>query len=106
MPAAKLKDLAAVIRSKNAGAFQLTLDMMFKERDLYERVKRTGVLNRELIAELYKTPVDDVIFTEYDAAYSFKATIPRAVPSGDFGDSDLAGCQQHSPLLDVAIPLD
>jgi len=103
---AKLKDLANVIRSKNAGAFQLTLDVMFTDGELYDKVKRTGVLNRELIGQLYKTPVEDVIFAEYDAAYAFKATIPRSVPSGHFGDTDLLGSQQHSLLLDIEIPVD
>ena len=102
---AKLRDLAGVIRSKNAGAFLLTFDIMFRERELYEKVKKTGVLNRDLIARLYKTPVEQVEFTEYDAAYSFKATIPRPVASGDFGDMDVMGCQQHAPLLDIEIPV-
>ncbi len=48
---------------------------------------------------------EQVEFTEYDAAYSFKATIPRPVASGDFGDMDVAGCQQHAPLLDIEIPV-
>jgi len=103
---AKLKDLANVIRSKNAGAFQLTLDVMFVDPELYAKVKRSGVLNRELFARLYKARVEDVIFAEYDAAYAFKATMPRPVPSGHFGDTDLLGSQQHSLLFEVEIPID
>ena len=30
---AKLKDLAQIIRSKNAGAFQLTLDIIFEDQE-------------------------------------------------------------------------
>ncbi|MBN8908848.1 MAG: DUF4387 family protein, partial [Rhodospirillales bacterium] len=26
-------------------------------------------------------------------------------PAGDFGDTDVYGCQQHAPLLDVDLPL-
>jgi hypothetical protein len=45
-----------------------------------------------------------VLFTPYDAAFAFKATFPRLVPAGDFGDTDVYGCQQHAPLLDVDLP--
>jgi hypothetical protein len=48
---------------------------------------------------------DDVLFTVYDAAYAFKATLPRLVPAGDIGDTDVYGAQQHAPLLDIEIPL-
>ena len=46
-----------------------------------------------------------MLFTPYDAAFAFKATLPRLVPSGDFGDTDVYGCQQHAPLLDVDLPI-
>lgn len=34
-----LCDLARLIRSKNAGPFQLTFDVMFDEQAVYQRVK-------------------------------------------------------------------
>jgi len=46
-----------------------------------------------------------VLFTPYPAALAFKGTIPRCVSSGDIGDSDVYGAQQHAPMLDVEIPL-
>ena len=46
-----------------------------------------------------------MLFTEYPAGNAFKATIPRLVPSGDVGDTDVYGAQQHAPLLDVEIPI-
>ena len=61
--------------------------------------------NRELFARLYKTPVAKVLFTEYDAAYAFKGTIPRRVSSGDIGDTDVYGAQQHAPILEVEVPI-
>ena len=36
---------------------------------------------------------------------AFKATFPRLVPAGDIGDTDVYGCQQHAPMLDVDIPV-
>ena len=35
----RLRDVASVIRSKNAGPFELTFDVMFEDPEAYERVK-------------------------------------------------------------------
>lgn len=102
---ARIRDIARVCKSKNAGPFELTIDVVFDDPALYERVKATGVLNAELFARLYSVSVNRVLFTPYDAASAFKATLPRLVPSGDIGDTDVYGCQQHAPLLDVDLPV-
>lgn len=101
----RLKDLAQVIKSKNAGPFQLTIDVVFEDRDTFRKVKESGVLNAELFAKLYKTNAADVIFSVYDPGNAIKATVPRRVPSGDLGDSDVYGAQQHGPLLNVEVPI-
>jgi len=101
----KIRDIAKACKSKNAGPFELTLDVVFDQREMYERVRATGVLGPALFARLYNVRPEDVIFTEYPAGNAFKATIPRLVPSGDIGDTDVYGAQQHAPLLDVDIPL-
>jgi hypothetical protein len=55
-----LSQCASLIRSKNAGPFALTFDVMFSSASTYERVKRSGVLTAERFAELYGVPVEDV----------------------------------------------
>lgn len=100
----KLKDLAKVCKSKNAGPFEVTIDVMFETREIYDRVVASGVLNPELFAKLYGVDAKDVLYTPYPAALAVKGTIPRRVSSGDVGDSDVYGAQQHAPLLDVEIP--
>jgi hypothetical protein len=102
---AKLKELVGQLRSKNAGAFEITFDIMFNEEDVYQAVKRSGIIGRELFARLYKVPVEDVLVIEYDAALAIKGTIPRRAPSGSLEDTDVYGAQQHAPLLDVEIPI-
>ena len=102
---ALIRDIAKVCKSKNAGPFELTLDVVFDSKEMYDRVQATGVLSAALIARLYATPEADVLFTPYPAGYAFKATIPRRIPSGDVGDTDIYGAQQHAPLLDVDIPI-
>jgi Domain of unknown function (DUF4387) len=100
-----IKDVAKVCKSKNAGPFELTVDVVFGDAETFQRVKATGVLCSALFARLYNVPEQHVLFTPYDAAFAFKATFPRLVPAGDFGDTDVYGCQQHAPLLDVDLPI-
>ncbi len=102
---AKIRDIAQVCKSKNAGPFELTIDVVFDDPALFRRVKETGVLCPALFARLYSVNEEDVLFTVYDAALAFKATLPRLVPAGDIGDTDVYGAQQHAPLLDVEIPI-
>jgi hypothetical protein len=101
----RLKTLARVIRSKNAGPFEITFDIMFDDADVYERVKNSGVICPELFARLYRITTDRVLgVNPFDPALSIKATIARTVSSGTVGDTDVFGAQQHAPLLDIEIP--
>lgn len=102
----KLCDLAKVIRSKNAGAFNLTLDIMFAEPELYEAVKKSNVLSADTISKLYNVPIEKVEFYVCDNCYAFKSTIPLKIPSGGIGNLDTYGAQQHAPLMDLEIPLE
>ena len=38
-----LRDIAKVVRSKNAGPFEITLDIIFKNREDFDAVKKSGV---------------------------------------------------------------
>lgn len=103
MPA--IKDFASVCRSKNAGPFMVTLDIVFETEEIYDRVAASGVLKPELFARLYGVRPEQVQFTPYRAARAFKATLPRLISSGDIGDTDVYGSQQHAPMLDIDIPI-
>jgi Domain of unknown function (DUF4387) len=101
----RIRDIAQICKSKNAGPFELTIDVVFEDPAVFDRVKRTQMLGPALFARLYGVRAEDVLFTVYDAALAFKATLPRLVPAGDIGDTDVYGAQQHAPLLDVDIPI-
>ncbi len=49
-----LSALAKTIRSKNAGVDKITFDVIFKDRESYDRVRKSRALTRETIAELYR----------------------------------------------------
>ena len=101
---ARLGDLAQLIRSKNAGAFMLTFDVMFKEEAVYRRVLASRVLTKQSFAALYNVPEDEVLFFEHEAARAIKISIPRPYTQGDIDDGDTYGGQQHAPLVDLQIP--
>ena len=103
----RLYDAAAIVRSKNAGPFRLTLDILFKDRVVYEQVKRSGEITAQTIAGLYNLPADRVTdFVWFDPGKALKATLIRPVSSGAPRDSDIYGAQQHAPLLGITVTLD
>ena len=99
-----LAELCNLIRSKNAGPFQLTFDVMFRSVHNYHLARDSGVLTADLIAHLYGCPVEQVRVFDCPSIHAFKFTIPRPRTQGSFGDADLHGGQQYAPLMDVAIP--
>lgn len=102
----KITELADVIRSKNAGPFELTFDILFKDREAFELARRSGVFTGELFAGLYGIEVEKVIgVVEFEQANAIKATIVRPIVSGGPGETDVYGAQQHAPLLDIEVPV-
>ena len=102
----KLTDITHIIRSKNAGPYELTFDIMFKTDEWYERVAEAGAIDEALICSLYKLSPEDVIgIVNFAPAKAIKATIRRPIPSGSLGETDVYGAQQHAPLLDLEFDL-
>ncbi len=99
-------DAARVIRSKNSGPFELTLDVMFKDRTTFELFRRRGLIGTQLIARLYGVAEREISIVWFEPANAVKATFRRRVPSGTPGDTDIYGAQQHGPLLDLEWRLD
>ena len=106
MQTKKLSELAKTIRSKNAGVDKITFDIIFRDRKEYELIKKSGVLTRATVCDLYGIPDERISdFVEYDPAFAIKFTIYRTRPSGSPGDSDIFGAQQYAPLLDIEVPM-
>ncbi len=104
---ARLEDLATVLRSKNAGPFQITIDILFGDDRTYRRVRDSGALAPEKIGPLYDVPGQQVSVIPFDRVYAIKVTFPRRTGergSGSAFDRDVYGAQQHAPLADIDIP--
>ena len=98
----KLADITNIIRSKNSGPYELTIDIMFKSLEDFENICNKKIINEDLICKLYKINKEDIInIIEFNPASAIKITIKRPTASGDLGESDVYGAQQHAPLLSV-----
>ena len=101
----KLYEIASLIRSKNAGPFMVTLDVLFPDHESYEQVLASGALDPARIAALYGRSEAEVQRYVLPLANAVKFSMPRKAPSGDFLDEDLYGCQQHRPLILLDVDL-
>ena len=67
-----LGELAKLIRSKNAGPFWITFDIMFATDTDFKRVVSAKVLTKSWVAQTYQVEEDSVIFVEITAASASK----------------------------------
>lgn len=99
----ELWQFTKLIRSKNAGPFELTFDIMFKDENCFRQVMAGRKLSPELIAQLYKVDLKRVQFFVIESLLTVKISIPRPVFSGDVGDTDVYGGQFHGPLVRLQV---
>ena len=98
-----LSDMCSLIRSKNAGPFLLTFDLMFSSAEFYQRAKRTRAVTKQHLVELYGAGEAEVTLVYHDAALAIKASIPRPLVQCAKGDGDCYGGQQYVPLLSIEV---
>ena len=102
----KLTDVAEVIRSKNSGPYELTFDIIFKNWEIYKEFCDKNLIHYGLVARLYNIPEAKIInIINFHPAKAIKVTIERPVVSGDLGDTDVYGAQQHAPWLTLEFDL-
>ena len=96
-------EIARLIRSKNAGPFQLTFDIMFDRPEDFERAKASLQFRDDVIGRLYNQPSEKVQIYFCDRALAIKISIPRPCAQGDLFDSDGHGGQQYAPLMSLEL---
>ncbi len=100
----QLVEIASVIRSKNSGPYELTFDVIFKDFETYEAVKAAQAINKVNFSALYGIDEADILHLVYfDPAKAVKVTIRRPIASGDLGETDVYGAQQHAPLMGLVV---
>lgn len=105
--------LASVLRSKNAGPYEITFDILFRTQAEYALVKsEPNFLTAALVARLYGLDDEEYVVWAgfFDQARAWKATIPRLFkgevkPNGGFMEGDVHGSQRYAPLSEVLLPV-
>lgn len=99
----RLYDWATVVRSKNAGPFTLTIDLMFTEDTAFAGVLASDSFTEDAIASLYGVPRESVRILPFERIRTIKISLPRATGSGSPSDRDVYGAQQHFPLAAMEV---
>ncbi|QKD49366.1 uncharacterized protein FOBCDRAFT_236791 [Fusarium oxysporum Fo47] len=105
-----LSDLCRIVRSKNAGPYEITIDAMFASKEAYEAVKSSDLLSASNVAKAIGISEEDIIWIGFfDPAISFKVTIPRVrsgkkKSAGGFMENDIHGSQEHMGLASLKLP--
>lgn len=101
----RLRDLAKFIRSKNAGPFRVTFDVIFEDKNAFDRVRVSKAITPESIARAFGIPESQISsLFEVPMANAYKITLRRPIVQGAIGETDVYGCQQHVPLMDLPVP--
>ena len=99
-------EIARVVRSKNSGPYELVLDIMLKNRELFEKLRASGEFSPERLAAAYGVELAEIRnIVWFEPANAVKVVMPRRIVSGAPGDSDVYGAQQHAPLLGMEFDL-
>ena len=99
----KLTSLAEVIRSKNAGPTQLTIDLFFRDVAAYEQAAASVALSCIAVAGMYQVGAGQVKRFDLPTILALKFSMPRHGLAGSPGDGDVYGAQQHAPFLEVLL---
>jgi hypothetical protein len=93
--------MAQVIRSKNAGPTQLTIDVFLHDAAAYALAVRSPALSCAAVAARYGLPAQHVQRHLLPDIHAIKYVLPRAIVAGSPGDGDVYGAQQHGPMMDI-----
>ncbi len=100
--------LAKLIRSKNAGPFMLTVDVLFDDAVTFRAVVDAATIDLATMSDVFGMPEANIQIHVVPPALAIKVSLPRPVPSGAVEDGDVFGGQQFAPLVElpVAVPAD
>jgi len=96
-------DIAALVRSKNAGPFWLTIDIFCDTDADYNAIAAPGVITPDRIAALYRVDAKTVKIFPLDDIRAVKISFPRPTTQGGVRDRDMHSGQQHVPILRLAV---
>ena len=95
----RLYDAAAIVRSKNAGPFAVTIDLFFADDETYRLARSSRLLTPAGVAEAYGVDEATVKGVWWDDRIrAAKVSLLRWSSSSDPFCADLFGAHLHTPL--------
>jgi hypothetical protein len=102
----RLRDMAAVVRSKDAGVNRITIDIFFTSGESYEAALYSNAFTRDAIAGTLGVPLERVIGTFFvDSCNAIKISIDRPNISASMDERDVFGAQQKTAIEGMDIPI-
>ncbi|GAA4557073.1 DUF4387 domain-containing protein [Pseudonocardia xishanensis] len=102
--ATRVKDVCRQVRSKVAGPFWVTIDLMFDTQENYDQYAESPALSAEAIGAIYRIDPAAISLYPVPQLRVLKISYPRRSPQGGVEERDLHSGQQYAYLLDH--PLD
>jgi hypothetical protein len=101
-----LRDMASIIRSKDAGVNRITFDVIFTSGENYEAALHSNAFSRDNMARILNVPLHRVIGTFFvDSCNAIKISIDRPNISASMDERDVFGAQQQSAIERLKIPI-
>lgn len=98
-----IREVAELVRSKNAGPFWQTLDVFLPDDDTYRLVAESPSIDEDVIARLYRVAAEEVRIFRLPSIRVVKFSFPRPTPQGGVEDRDMHAGQQHVPLAELEL---
>lgn len=97
----QIRDIAAKVRSKNAGPFWVTIDIFCGESEAFKRICES--LTTAQVAKLFDTDPDTIKRFDISALNVIKFSMPRPHIQGAVADRDMHGAAWASLLAELEL---
>ena len=102
----RLRDMAVVIRSKDAGINRLTFDIVFNSAADYESALTSNVFAKRNVAALLGVSVERIVGSYFvDSCNAIKISMERPNISASLDEHDVFGAQQQAVVEQLTIPV-
>jgi hypothetical protein len=99
----KVKDVCRHVRSKVAGPFWVTIDLMFDSQENYDRYFQSPVLGADSIGAIYGVDPAQVRHYPVPKLKVLKISYPRKTSQGGVEERDLHSGQQYTYILGLEL---
>lgn len=102
----RLRDMAAVVSSKDAGVNRITFDILFTSGESYEVALYSNAFSRDNVARVLRIEPEHFVGTFFvDSCNAIKISIDRPNISASMDERDVFGVQQQMAIERMDIPI-